>query len=185
MTTPLLSPKESQAHQTFIALMWALTQPGQIQIWTEEAVTAQGGFLAIGQALLDLETSFYTPDTALADELARTTARPYPASTARYHFYPSLSAANLEDVTLASAGTMLYPDQSATLIIGCTLGQGASYRLTGPGIQDETIVQMDGLPSQFWTLRQETLNYPLGWDIFLVDRENVMGLPRTTLIERG
>jgi alpha-D-ribose 1-methylphosphonate 5-triphosphate synthase subunit PhnH len=185
MTAPVLNPTEAQSHQTFLALMWALTHPGRSQKWAENVVHTLDGLQAIGQALLDLETSFYTPDATLIDELARTTARPLPADAARYHFYPSLSAADLDDVAQASIGTMLYPDKGATLIIGCTLGQGAGYRLTGPGIQDETIIQIDGLPPQLWTLRQKTLNYPLGWDIILVDGAHLLGLPRTTVIERA
>ena len=182
MITPILSHTEAQAYQTFLALMWALTHPGRSQTWTETQASTHDGFLAIGQALLDLETSFYTPDTVLADELAHTTARPLAADSARYHFYPSLTEANLNDMTQASPGTMLYPDLAATIVIGCTFGHGETHRLTGPGIETETIVRLDGLPHQFWQLRQQSQNYPLGWDILLVDGTQVMGLPRTTVV---
>lgn len=183
MTTPVLSSVEAQSHQTFLALMWALTHPGQIQTWTEADVATRDSLLAIGQALLDLETSFYTPDAALAEELGRTMARPLPANAARYHFYPNLDAAALDDIAQATVGTMLYPDKGATIVIGCTLGQGEDFRLSGPGIKSEAIVSIDGIPPELWELRQEKLNYPLGWDIFLVDGKDVIGLPRTTKIE--
>ena len=185
MTTPLLSQAEAQSHDTFVALMWTLTHPGQIQTWTTQNVTTQDGFFAIGQALLDLETGFYTPDAALAEELVRTTARPLPANTARYHFYPNLNSAALNDITQAPVGTMLYPDRGATIVISCALGTGATYCLTGPGIKSESVISIDGLPLEFLQLRQENISYPLGWDIFLVDKSQLIGLPRTTNVVKG
>ena len=85
----------------------------------------------------------------------------------------------------ASVGDYLYPDRSATLVIGCKWKDptGARLRLSGPGIPQQTRVQIGGLPDAFWSLRERSSRYPLGWDIYLLSGRYVIGLPRTTRVE--
>jgi alpha-D-ribose 1-methylphosphonate 5-triphosphate synthase subunit PhnH len=66
---------------------------------------------------------------------------------------------------------------------GCTFASGTWLELEGPGIQSKTSLWVDGIPHEFWTLRAEKCSYPLGWDIFLVSGNRVIGLPRTTRLE--
>lgn len=174
---PFYSPAEALARETFLALMWALSYPGRAQALP---AVASDPFVAIAETLLDLETSYYTPDAALAAALARTGARALPADAAAYHFYPALPA--LELLKAASVGTMLYPDTAAALVIGCQFDAGVSARLSGPGIQGSAALRVD-LPAAFFELRAACMRYPLGWDVFLVDGARVIGLPRTTMIE--
>lgn len=179
---PLYTGEEARTRGTFLALLWALSHPGRIQ---ELPPADADGFLLIGQALLDLETSYYTPDPALAERLARTGARALEPDLAAYHFYPTLDAIPaLNLLEAASTGTMLYPDQAATLFIGCQLGQGDRFTLSGPGIQAIEHVSIGGVPPALWRLRKQVSRYPLGWDVFLVDGPRVLGLPRTTVIEQ-
>jgi alpha-D-ribose 1-methylphosphonate 5-triphosphate synthase subunit PhnH len=177
MQMPVYTPEESLTRETFLALMWALSHPGRVQ-------NLPGGPVpplhAIGATVLDLETSFYTPDSSLREALARSGARFLEPDRAAYHFYPQLTDDVLTTIKFASTGTMLYPDQSATLVIGCTLGVGQTWQLTGPGIQGTTQIQVGGLSEAFWPMRERAGRYPLGWDIFLVDGFQVVGLPRTT-----
>lgn len=209
--TPHADPAEHAARDTFLALMWALSYPGTLyelpQTATQTNAVATGDstrpLLAIGRALLDLETSYYTPDAHLAAQLAHTSARALPPAAADYHFYPApagFTAADFAadfstDVCAAKVGDFLYPDQSATLIVACTLGRGTRLRLQGPGIDPRAAaptLQVDGLPANFWELRDAALRYPLGWDLFLVDGQGVdgqgvdgqrvAGLPRTTTV---
>jgi len=70
--------------------------------------------------------------------LARSGARAWLAHAALYQFYPQLNAAILALLGDAPAGTYSYPDESATLIIGCALGTGRRLRLRGPGIATVT-----------------------------------------------
>lgn len=181
MQTPLFSPQEARTRATFLALMWSLSYPGRSYELPEEG---QAAYLAIAQALLDLETSYYTPDAALAQSLAQTGARALSSQRAAYHFYPTLDEPLLPTVRQASIGTLLYPDQGATLIIGCTLGQGQTLRMSGPGIPMDVdqVVQVAGIPAGFWELRRQANRYPRGWDVLLVDTYRVLGLPRTTLV---
>ncbi|MCU0511579.1 MAG: phosphonate C-P lyase system protein PhnH [Anaerolineae bacterium] len=173
MTHPAFTPAEARQRDTFLALMWALSYPGRT------ATLPAGDALAgIGEALLDLETTYYTPDAALAALLARSGARRLPPDRAAYHFYPQVDAAALADIALAAVGSMLYPDDAATLIIGCRLHSGAALRLTGPGIPGEQRCQVAAAP-ELWSLRARS-PFPTGWDVFLVDGLQVVGLPRST-----
>lgn len=162
--------------------MNALSHPGQT-FELELAIDAlPHNLLAIGESLLDLETSFFTSNLELGEALTRTSARSETPDSAEYHFYPVLTPAMLEMVQVAPVGDMVYPDRGATLIIGCRFNCGPTLKLSGPGIQSEETFRVNSLPVDFWSLRAETIRYPLGWDIFLVHDNQVVGIPRTTEI---
>lgn len=175
-----MNTEETLAHKTFTALMWALSNPGQMQLLPEAGLVAFG---AIADALVDLETSYYTPDTALEAHLARTGARERAPQSAMYQFYPVLQESDFEAINAAPIGTLTYPDESATLVIGCVFGRGVRLSLRGPGIRDRAELLVDGVPAAFWRLRSRIIRYPLGWDVFLVAGDQVVGLPRTTTVE--
>ncbi|WP_321897321.1 phosphonate C-P lyase system protein PhnH [Burkholderia cepacia] len=82
-------------------------------------------------------------------------------------------------------GEAAYPDRSATIVIQVpALEGGGTVTLRGPGIETATKIAPRGLPDWFWPAWIEnTSRYPLGVDIFLVDRGSVIGLPRTTKVE--
>jgi alpha-D-ribose 1-methylphosphonate 5-triphosphate synthase subunit PhnH len=139
--------------------------------------------VAIAEALIDLETSYYTPDRALLFQLSASGARALGQETALYQFYPGLQDADLAGLAAAPRGTPLAPDQSATLVIGCRFGVGTRQQWSGPGIRTRLEVVLAGLPDAFWPARQAAGPYPLGWDVFFVDSDHVLGLPRTTQVE--
>lgn len=180
MAVPLMNPQEERNHATFTALMRALSHPGREQTLPDTGLAA---FVAIGEALVDLETSYYTPHDALAATLARTGARFLSPTQARYQFYPHLHDQHLDYLRVAPAGDYVAPEDSATLVVGCVIGSGPAMELRGPGIRSAIEVRIDGLPAAFWSLRAGTLRYPLGWDVFLVAGDRVIGLPRTTRAE--
>ncbi len=173
---PAYSPQEAAQHATFTALMSALSLPGRLY-----DLPQGDAFTLIADALLDLETSYYTPSAALAQHLARTGARALTPDTAAYHFYPA-GLLEMRALMQAHAGDMLYPDTAATLIISCAfnLGEAAEKLWTGPGIKGvhhSTLL----LPAEFWQARAR-FSYPLGWDVLLTDGRRVIGLPRTTRV---
>ncbi|MEM9955074.1 MAG: phosphonate C-P lyase system protein PhnH [Chloroflexota bacterium] len=181
MTHPAYTANEALTHDTFLALMWSLSYPGRIYSLPSGASSA---FEAIAETLLDIETSFYTTDETAVATFSANGARLLSPERAAYHFYENLSENDLDTLKEASIGTLMYPDQSATLIIGATFGTGQELTLTGPGInpQQATTISIGGIPIAFWTLREKAIRYPRGWDIYLVDDKQVIGLPRTTLI---
>lgn len=180
MATPIYTNEEHQAHATFTAIMWAMSYPGRDYLLPTAPPQAMA---AIAEALVDLETSYYTPDLALDQIIARAGGRRRDRGAALYQFFPQLERADLQLLASAPQGTLRDPDQSATLVIGCALGAGPALRLRGPGIQGAASLRVSGLPPGFWEMRQRTIRYPLGWDLVLIDGHRVVALPRTTLVE--
>ena len=175
-----MNEQEARSQQVFTMLMWALSYPGRIQPLRGMGLQP---FLNIGETLIDLETSYYTAHAELNAQLTGLGARSKPPELAYYQFYPELNESNLDTLRNSPIGSYLSPDDSATLIIGAEIGAGCPLLLTGPGIQTETSLLIGGIPPAFWQLRKEKNRYPLGWDIFLVGNDQLVGLPRTTDVE--
>lgn len=180
-TPPNYTAEEAQARETFLALMWSLSYPGRVY---DLPASGDEAYKAIGDTLLDLETSFYTQARDLVTYLVRNGARHLPEDRAAYHFYPHLTDEMLNSVKKASIGSLMYPDESATLIIGCALGSGTQLHLSGPGIppNEPRVIHVEGVPAEFWSLREKAIIYPRGWDVYLISGSQVVGLPRTTQI---
>ena len=171
------TPEERRTHLAYDALMRALAEPG------EPCRLPEPGLAVAGECLLDLEVSFFTPDPEVRRRLTLTGARPTTPESADYLFLPQVDADTIADAIKASAGDPLYPDRSATLFIGARLGSGGRLRLSGPGIRGSRDLLVDGIAWSFWQERERGRRYPLGWDIFLVDGDQVVGLPRSTELE--
>jgi alpha-D-ribose 1-methylphosphonate 5-triphosphate synthase subunit PhnH len=180
MSQPILSVDEARTQQTFRALMWALSYPGRPQALP---FAGRAALLAIADTLLDLETSYYCADPELGTALARSEARPLAVAHAAYQFYPLLLEHMLSLLATAPVGSHAYPDEGATLIIGCELGAGQMLRLSGPGIPGATQLRVAGVPPQFWALREQACAYPLGWDLLLLAGDQLVGLPRSSRVE--
>ena len=73
------------------------------------------------------------------------------------------------------------PEASATLILQvAAIGQGTAYRLSGPGLQTPTTLQVTGLPPDFvaqWATN--AARYPCGVDLVLCAGTHLAALPRT------
>ncbi len=186
MTVPMLSEQESRSQQSFTAIMWALSRPGEVQFFTG-LETDQTGLETLAETVLDLETSFFTPDTALCSKLKKTGAHCETANQAAYQFYPSLESDQLFLLESAPIGTLVNPDHSATVVIACGFGAGIKLELSGAGIQDKTKLEIAGLPLAFFQLRNRIVSFPLGWDLLLVAQDNtnckLVGIPRSTKLE--
>lgn len=157
---------------TFDALMNALSHPGRFF-----DLPSGDPFAHIADALLDLETSYYTPDEKLAAQLVRTGAYAAPPEQASYHFYPH--AINFDAVSAARTGEIDNPDTAAVLLIKCEY-EGSLLELSGPDIAGTVQLELN-LPSEFWALR-ERVAHPLGWDVLLTDGQRIVGLPRTACV---
>ncbi|NJN16962.1 MAG: phosphonate C-P lyase system protein PhnH [Oscillochloris sp.] len=179
MAHPMRYAEETRSQQVFQALLWALSYPGRRQALPN----SDDPFVAIGATLIDLETTFFTPDHDLARRLGFSGARPAPISSAMYQFFPDLGKADLETLAAAPTGSYTYPDTGATLVLGCTFDSGTLLRLRGPGIPGTTEILVGGLPETFWDLRREVIHYPLGWEVFLVAGNRVVGIPRSCVVE--
>jgi len=181
-TFPVQSPQEARAHHTFTALMNALSRPGHIR-----AFLGANPFEGVSEALLDLETTFFTPDKALEGFCRTLGARFAPPEGADYLLFPALEEGQLHLLEHALIGTLLYPDQSATLVLGARFAGDFRLKLSGPGIQFEEHIALNGVPRAFWTLRNQKGSFPLGWDVILLESGELsaraMGIPRSTRLE--
>ncbi|BEP39131.1 phosphonate C-P lyase system protein PhnH (plasmid) [Variovorax sp. V59] len=88
-------------------------------------------------------------------------------------------------------GSDAYPDQSATCVIDVmevsapAEGNLPRWTLRGPGIQDRTVLAVEGLAPAFaaqWSANHAL--FPRGVDVFLAAPRRIAGLPRTTRIEQ-
>ena len=149
---------------------------------TNHAAATSGGstsaLLPLALALVDLEVATFTDDPALAAALARTGARAAGMAAADYLF---LTADPLPAARAARLGDALHPETAATLILPAPLGGGAPLRLTGPGIDGHRRIA-PAVPPELWAIRARAA-YPLGFDLFIVEGDRVIGLPRSTAVE--
>lgn len=175
MAVPVPAAEDLRDTVAFEALMWAMARPGTVQDLPE-------GLADLVLALVDRECRVMTDDPALMRLVAATGAALVPAAQADHAF--CLNPAAVPDVLAAlPAGSPLYPDQGATLVLPATLGQGAHLRLSGPGIDGSVTVRLGGLPDGFFAARAARCRYPAGIEVVLVDGRRIMALPRSTGVE--
>ncbi|HVW92450.1 MAG TPA: phosphonate C-P lyase system protein PhnH [Devosia sp.] len=175
-----LSPtrQETLTNATFEALLWSLSRPGEIRN------LPVAGIEMVAESLCDREVSLFCFDEALAARLKRTGVRPAPLEEADYVLADGgIGAARAARLAVVNPGTMIYPEASATVIAGGRIGQGTTLRLSGPGIAGATTIAVGDIDPAFWAVRNEACRYPLGWDVFVVDGDRVVGLPRSTKLE--
>ncbi len=85
------------------------------------------------------------------------------------------------EIAQINCGSALYPDDGATLV-AAVAHSGQRVRLSGPGIKDTTEIALAVSPG-FWAMRDMLCLYPEGFDIFFVDGDRVIGIPRSCLVE--
>lgn len=184
MNIPTLSAREAQDQQVFTALMWALTRPGEEQTFAAEE---RSGLELVGQALLDIETPFFSTDPILRAAFLRLGAKAQTEGTATYHFYTSIAQSALNSIQLAPLGTPLHPEKGASLFLAARISKGIELKLSGPGIQKFRRLRVGGIPEPFWHLRNKAVAFPVGWDVFLLEQHGpqvrMIGIPRSSKVE--
>jgi alpha-D-ribose 1-methylphosphonate 5-triphosphate synthase subunit PhnH len=171
-----------------IALLWALGNSGEVKALP---IGEDDSILSIGEALMDGQATFYSPEKELAFRLERTGACWTPPYRARYHFYPTLLADDLAGLELAPSGGSTETDASATIILGCAFGSAIErepvsvtrLRLRDPRLHRSSGLAVAGLPPEFWSVRERSVCYPVGWDVLLVSGDQVVGISRNVLAE--
>ncbi|CDQ38046.1 MULTISPECIES: phosphonate C-P lyase system protein PhnH [Virgibacillus] len=91
----------------------------------------------------------------------------------------------VEALQQCKIGNLIDPQFSSTWFLESSgIVNQAELLLTGPGIKDETELQI-GLTKELWTTRNKRVKeYPLGIDLICLDNEaNLVCVPRTTKIE--
>ena len=172
---PCPSAFETRCNAAYEALMWALSRPGLPRVLPE------AGHASIVDALLDRECAVFCAMPALSQHVARTGAALVDLASADHVFVDHMTSADmLRDL---AQGSDLHPEAGATLIVNAVLGTGQRLRLTGPGIETAIELQVGGLPDGFWQMRAQVMRYPTGFEVFLTDGADVLGVPRSTKVE--
>ncbi len=177
IAAPVRSLAEIEANDTYEALMWALARPGTVQKLPSPAMAA------IADSLVDRECGVFAPDDELWAAIAATGAGRVDAGRADHAFLRLDTPDGIAALAELPVGSALYPDDGATVFAHARLGEGRRVRLSGPGIESTTEILVGGLPDEVWAIRASRCLYPTGFELFLIDGDRVLGLPRSTTIE--
>ena len=179
------------SQRIFRAVLGAMTHPGRIfRLHTGLDVPsplypATG---AVALVLLDYETPLWTDlpfDSEGVAWLRFHCGCPQVEEAAAGRFALITGDPNRMPLGRFYPGTDEAPGDSCTLIIQVgRLAFGTGRKLTGPGIEKEHSLEVEGLPEEFWTgWRANHSQYPLGVDVILTAGEELAALPRTTRVE--
>lgn len=168
--------------QVFRQLLDAYSYPGKVQTLADTLPAA--AYQAVLATLLDGTSSLCDRDGLLdAAQWSLLQAKPASAASAQFIVCDGAQAA---DIT-PRLGTLTEPEQSATLVLAITgIGSGTqALRLRGPGIRQETTLELAGLHPSWLTQRAEwCCHFPLGVDCILTDtHRRWVAIPRTTQLE--
>ncbi|MGY4827066.1 phosphonate C-P lyase system protein PhnH [Sphaerotilaceae bacterium SBD11-9] len=188
-----LADATHDAQSLFRSVLDALSRPGRLQtLDASDGLQAPAplsrGLTALLLTLLDTETSLHLAGP-LASEAAWLYCRFHtgvqPAELTQADFVATRAAdASLDGLRL---GSDEMPQHGATLIVdthSLAHERGSGLRLTGPGIAHEQRIGLCGLPRAFWQQRiaMQPL-FPRGVDLLLVCGSQLIGVPRSTLVQ--
>jgi alpha-D-ribose 1-methylphosphonate 5-triphosphate synthase subunit PhnH len=98
-----------------------------------------------------------------------------------------LAAGTAPPLTALAQGSEEEPQGGATLVIQVAgLVEGEGWRLTGPGIEAEHRLRVDGAPAGFvaaWAANRA--GFPCGVDVVLCAGDRLAALPRSVMIAEG
>lgn len=183
----------TDAQAAFRAMLDAMACPGRVRTLPALAEPPPAPLIpalaAVALCLCDADTMVWL-DAPLAAGAVAGWLRfhcgcpivPEPAA-ARFAF----AACHPPQLSALDAGCDLYPDRSATLVLRVAdLAQGQVLRLRGPGLRDGATVRVAGLPDDFVAQRAaDHRRYPRGIDCILAAGDQVLCLPRSTIVEPG
>ncbi len=174
----------------FRKLLAAMANPGSIQDIELDIVCpgnlhpASGAILL---TLLDFETPLWTDlgdGSREVEWIQFHTGAPVKNTGANALFALWSDDESLDDPNVFNPGTLTSPDISTTLIVQTRgLDSNGGTRLTGPGIQNEIRLRLEGIKDGFIKARaRKTNSYPLGIDMIFTCGSRFVALPRTTIV---
>ncbi|CAA9265479.1 MAG: Alpha-D-ribose 1-methylphosphonate 5-triphosphate synthase subunit PhnH [uncultured Craurococcus sp.] len=187
--TPGFADPVPAAQACFRALLEAMARPGRVHRLAglpEAPAPLAPAAAAMLLTLADAETPLWTDAGPVAEEWLRFHAGcPLVAEPGAASFL--LAACGMPELAALEAGTEEEPHRSATLVLQVAgLERGAGWRLTGPGIETEHLLEVEGLPRGFlaaWAANGA--RFPRGVDLVLCTGDRLAALPRTTRIEEA
>lgn len=176
------------AQQGFRAVLAAMSRPGSLHTLGAELIPPARLAAATAAVLLTLADS----ETTLSLDPVLAASRGWIAFHCGTTFAPPerakfVLAAELPDLGTLNTGSDEAPEDAATVIVQvAAFGDGAAYRLSGPGLAAPGVLRVRGLPNDFiarW--RANHALYPRGVDLVLCAGKTLAALPRSVRIEEG
>jgi len=180
------------SQRAFRAVLDAIAHPGRIvTVSGPDAPPPPLGPASAGVCLtlLDFETPVWLDAAAataqVCDYLRFHCGAPLVATPADARFALIADPTDIPPLAAFDAGTDERPDRSATLVVQVRgLVSGTGRRLSGPGIDGQARLDVDGLPLEFWdAARANAARFPRGVDLLLCAGARLAALPRTTRVE--
>lgn len=170
-------------------LVNAASRPGHVETLTEDVknyTNFSNAALLTALTLFDNEISFFTTNAAMEKEVRVLTGGVSNQNYQAADFIISKEADLKEEYfTDTLKGVLISPEKSVTLLIDVdSIGEGQTYRLSGPGIKETTDISLS-LAKDWLALRNEAcIEFPLGIDLLLTDKNNqAVFIPRTSKVE--
>ncbi len=190
---PGLADPVADSQSVFRGVLHAMSRPGTIVHLAglgEAPAPLSPAAAALCLSLVDHDTPLWL-DCAVAggqgaaDFLRFHCGSPVVARPEEAVFAVVADAAAMPPLSSFDPGTPEYPDRSATVIIQVAgLADDAGMRLSGPGIEAEARLRVDGAPADLWDwVRDNHGLYPCGVDIVFAAGERIAALPRSTRVE--
>lgn len=191
--TPGFADPVIGAQETFRAALHAMSYPGRVMeagFDLDAPPALHKATAALALALFDLETPVWLDRAAATDEV-RAWLRfhcgcPVAEEASVAQFAVIADPETMPPLAAFNEGTDEAPETAATVIVQASrfLQGSGGMRLTGPGIETETVLLVDGVPRLFWGERARVVSgFPRGIDLLMTDGHRLIGLPRTTEIE--
>ncbi len=169
----------------YMQLLNAFSFVGKVNTLPESALS-EGACLAVIASVADAAVSLADPHKLLQDaHWPLLQAKPSACDAADF----VLSKGDSFHDAAYPVGNLASPEQSATLVLSVKhlsnsdTQAGLALRITGPSVDGEIILHVDGLDVQWLTLHQaQQANFPMGLDVVLVSDKQIAALPRTVKI---
>lgn len=171
-------------------LLECMSRPGTVRVLPDEIQHLwDSGLAAIAATLVDNEVQFCVLDDDRTAERIEEVSHGKKAACDRADFIFVPDGDSCGMIRQAKRGLPEYPDMGATVIYQADLLVASSHKkdisMKGPGIKDEVYPVISGIPgNELAALNEINSEYPLGIDVFIVDRDNrVMAIPRSVKVE--
>jgi alpha-D-ribose 1-methylphosphonate 5-triphosphate synthase subunit PhnH len=205
MNTAFARLKENQfdvvhdSQQIFRTLVIALAFPGTVRKLKSASLAIDRPriefILQPFLTLLDFETNYcvVAHDKALQEEVSQyieINTNSHPKQMEQADFVLCLEAGMDGNFAKLKRGTLPHPDHSTTIfylveeICSPPQNKGVTISLSGPGIEEEQSLSVNGLAlSELEQWRECRHDYPMGIDIYLVSwAGSIIGIPRSSTI---
>lgn len=178
------------SQRIFRAALDAFSHPGRsvvVPLELECPAPLEPASAAFFLAMADFETPIWLQEYSApaAEYLRFHCGAPIAEDPAKARFALATNPATMPGLDRYDPGHPEYPDRSATLLVQVQRGRrGRPITLRGPGVKGTSVLELDGLDTDFWLQwkRNDAL-FPCGIDVLFTCGNTFCALPRTTKAE--